>query len=75
MPMKLGVGDVVELKKPHPCGSKAFTITRVGMDFRIRCLQCGSQMRLSRPKTGEKYRAHNISERKNFSGLKFRRTV
>lgn len=43
MPMKLGVGDVVELKKPHPCGSKAFTITRVGMDFRIRCNGCGHE--------------------------------
>ena len=50
MPMKLGVGDVVELKKPHPCGSKAFTITRVGMDFRIRCTGCGREVMLPRAK-------------------------
>ena len=50
MPMKLGVGDVVELKKPHPCGSKAFTITRVGMDFRIRCTGCGREVMVPRSK-------------------------
>lgn len=50
MPMKLGVGDVVELKKPHPCGSKAFTITRVGMDFRIRCNSCGHEAWIPRVK-------------------------
>ena len=50
MPMKLGVGDVVELKKPHPCGSKAFTITRVGMDFRIRCNGCGHEAWIPRVK-------------------------
>ena len=37
-------------EKNHPCGGKTFEIMRAGMDFRIRCLQCGSQMRLSRPK-------------------------
>ena len=50
MPMKLGVGDVVELKKQHPCGSKAFTITRVGMDFRIRCNGCGHEAWIPRVK-------------------------
>ena len=50
MPLKLNIGDIVELKKNHPCGGKTFEIMRAGMDFRTRCLQCGSQMRLSRPK-------------------------
>lgn len=50
MPLKLNVGDIVELKKNHPCGGKTFEIMRVGMDFRIKCLQCGSQMRITRPK-------------------------
>ena len=43
MPLKLNIGDIVELKKNHPCGGKTFEIMRAGMDFRIRCLQCGSQ--------------------------------
>ena len=31
------VGDVVSMKKPHPCGSKEWEITRTGMDFGIKC--------------------------------------
>ena len=50
MPLKLSPGDIIELKKKHPCGGKRFEVVRAGMDFRICCLQCGSQMRLSRPK-------------------------
>ncbi len=50
MPLKLDIGDIVELKKKHPCGGKTFEIMRVGMDFRIKCLQCDSQMRINRPK-------------------------
>lgn len=48
MPMRLNVGDIVELKKPHPCGSKEFEITRAGMDFKIRCLKCDRVVRLDR---------------------------
>lgn len=50
MPMKLNVGDIVELKKQHPCGSKQWEIMRVGMDFRIKCLGCGHQILVPRPK-------------------------
>ncbi len=50
MPMKIDIGDVVELKKKHPCGGKQFEVVRTGMDFRIKCLTCGSQMRIDRPK-------------------------
>ena len=41
MPMQLFVGDVVMLKKPHPCGGYNWEILRTGMDFRIKCLTCG----------------------------------
>lgn len=49
MPMKLEVGDIVELKKQHPCGSKSFEILRTGADFRIKCLGCEKQIWLDRP--------------------------
>lgn len=42
------VGDVVNLKKPHPCGGNDWEITRVGMDFRIKCLNCGRYILLPR---------------------------
>lgn len=50
MPMKLEVGDRIEMKKTHPCGSKEWEIKRTGMDFRIRCLGCQREVWLSRPK-------------------------
>lgn len=50
MPMKLFVGDVVELKKPHPCGGLIWEIQRTGIDFRIRCQKCGHSLMLSRIK-------------------------
>lgn len=49
MPMDLKVGDVVETKKSHPCGSNQFEIQRVGMDFRIRCVKCDKQIWIERP--------------------------
>lgn len=50
MIQKFDVGNVVELKKPHPCGSKQWEVMRVGADFRIKCLGCGHQVMLPRNK-------------------------
>lgn len=50
MPMKLFVGDIVELKKPHPCGGYTWEILRTGIDFRIKCQKCGHSLMLSRIK-------------------------
>lgn len=50
MPVNLEVGDVVELKKSHPCGSSSWEILRVGADFRIKCMGCGHQVMLPRVK-------------------------
>lgn len=46
--MELYIGDIVELKKQHPCGNKKFEILRTGADFRIKCLGCEKQLWLSR---------------------------
>ena len=48
--IKINVGDTVELKKPHPCGSKIFKIARVGSDVRIICTGCGRDMTIDRVK-------------------------
>ncbi len=37
-------GDIVKLKKQHPCGSREWEILRVGADFRLKCLGCGHQI-------------------------------
>ena len=48
--LKICVGDVLELKKPHPCGNKLFKVLRVGSDVRILCQSCGRDMTLDRVK-------------------------
>ena len=50
MPQKFDLGDIVEMKKLHPCGSKQWEVTRIGMDFRIKCLGCNHQVMISRVK-------------------------
>ncbi len=44
------VGDILLMKKPHPCGENRFAVLRVGMDFRIRCLSCGREVMVPRVK-------------------------
>ena len=42
------VGDIVRLKKKHPCGSFEWEILRVGADFRLKCAGCGHQIMIAR---------------------------
>ena len=44
------VGDTLEMKKPHPCGSRQWQVLRVGMDFKLHCLGCGRELMLPRAK-------------------------
>ncbi len=48
--MEYQVGDIVKTKKQHPCGSKLWELTRVGVDFKLKCLGCGHMITLERPK-------------------------
>lgn len=49
--MKIEVGDVLNMKKSHPCGSNRWEVLRVGADFRLKCLGCGHQIMLKRTLT------------------------
>ena len=42
------VGDVVKLKKQHPCGAYEWEVLRVGMDLKLKCTGCGHQIMLPR---------------------------
>ena len=46
--LQYDVGDIVKLKKPHPCGSQEWEILRVGADFRLKCQGCGHQVMVPR---------------------------
>ena len=47
--MLLSVGDIVKMKKAHPCGSDLWKVTFVGSDIKMRCEGCGRVVMLERP--------------------------
>lgn len=48
--MDIRIGDKLLMKKKHPCGNDIFTVTRIGMDFRLRCDGCGHEVMVPRSK-------------------------
>lgn len=54
--MDIHVGDVLKMKKNHPCGSSEWTVLRVGMDFKLRCQGCGHEVMLPRSKAEKNIR-------------------
>ncbi|WNF37158.1 DUF951 domain-containing protein [Bacillaceae bacterium IKA-2] len=51
---QFGLNDVVEMKKPHPCGENHWKIIRVGMDIRIKCLGCDHSVMIPRKEFARK---------------------
>ena len=47
---KFNVGDVLEMKKQHPCGDRRMKVLRVGSDIRILCMGCGRDVTVAREK-------------------------
>lgn len=45
---EIRIGDVVRMRKPHPCGSLEWEVVRLGADIGIRCRQCGRRVLLPR---------------------------
>lgn len=62
--MDIKVGDIVKLKKQHPCGSKEWEVLRVGMDFRLKCLGCAHQIMLPRKQVEKNIRGIQSGEEK-----------
>lgn len=48
--MNINVGDIITMKKQHPCGSKDWEVMRIGADFRIKCCGCDHEVMLPRVK-------------------------
>ena len=49
-PMELQLHDRVKMKKPHPCGCAIFEVTRLGVDYKLKCTGCGREVLLPRIK-------------------------
>lgn len=47
-PLEIVIGDVVRLRKPHPCGSYEWTVVRLGADIGLRCHGCDRKVLLPR---------------------------
>ncbi len=52
--MDINVGDILEMKKNHPCGSNRMIVLRVGADFRLKCEKCGHDFMVARSKCEKK---------------------
>jgi hypothetical protein len=48
MPKDVQVGDLVRLRKPHPCGSFEWRVVRIGADIGIKCQVCGRRVLMDR---------------------------
>ncbi len=48
MAIKYNIGDIVALKKVHPCGENKWEILRTGVDFKLKCTGCGRQIWIPR---------------------------
>ena len=48
--MDIRTGDILTMKKTHPCGSKQMKVLRIGADFRLRCEGCGHEFMAARIK-------------------------
>ena len=62
--MDVQVGDILVMKKEHPCGSRRWEVMRVGMDIKLRCLGCGHEVMAPRRKV-EKSIKRIVTEEEN----------
>lgn len=60
--MDIRLGDILTMKKPHPCGAKDWLVLRVGADFRLRCTGCGHEVMTPRFKAEKNIRSVKRSE-------------
>ena len=60
--MDVRLGDVLTLKKPHPCGSSRWEVLRIGADFKLRCLGYGHEVMGPRQKYEKQIRKIDRAE-------------
>lgn len=42
--LNIEIGDILDMKKTHPCGSSRWQVLRIGADFKLRCCGCGREV-------------------------------
>lgn len=61
---RFDIGDIITMKKPHPCGSKEWEVLRVGADFRLKCVGCGHQIMVARKLVEKKHETNRKKDLK-----------
>ena len=56
--MNLQVGEIIRMKKKHPCGTNEWEILRIGMDFRLKCSGCGREIMVPRRLVEKSFRGY-----------------
>ena len=54
----MGMGDIIRLRKPHPCGSTDWEVVRVGADIGLKCVGCGRRLLLSRRDVAKRMKSY-----------------
>ena len=62
-------GDVLTMKKPHPCGSNKMLVLRSGMDFKLRCEGCGREFMIIRSKAEKNIKSIDTTQRISDKGI------
>ncbi len=58
------LGNIIKMKKAHPCGTNAWEILRTGMDFRLKCTGCGHMIMIPRKEVEKNFRGFVESDTK-----------
>lgn len=61
--MDICKGDLLTMKKTHPCGSNKMRVLRSGMDFKLKCEGCGREFMIIRSKAEKNIKSVDTSER------------
>lgn len=56
MPLELSIGDVLRMKRPHPCGGSLWKVTRLGADIGMTCQGCGRYVLLARSQLARRFK-------------------
>jgi hypothetical protein len=54
----MGMGDVIRLRKKHPCGSSEWEVVRIGADIGLKCLGCGRRLLLPRREVARRMKGY-----------------
>ena len=71
MVLGLKIGDVLQMKKPHPCGESLWTVTRMGADIGMNCQKCNRYVLLARSQVARRLKrimpSNQVSEGETLS--------